>query len=255
MNILFCEEPTCLIDKFVPTVNNFNIFFKCYCYDNFKVDKKDKVEIKSLVPESTYYQNQSLHIIDDLNLIPIENKDIRNIFSDLDFLSISKKMLSNTLNSDQKNLLKKLYLTKLNNYQPDIIFCFNHMNKIFNELYPKALVLSVESGIFSRVPFMSTLFYDPCGISQFSFLNKYKKEIQKFEISKEQNDTINNFKQELVSIIDQNNPFSEQIQEYVSKFRYNVLVPLQFLGIPNVEVETDFKSFFEYMSYIMDNIP
>ena len=217
----------------------------------------NKIEYKAFFHEIAYQNRNKLLFNEYTEVKYVSNKEIRNIFpQNLAFTDIHNKELSiNGLTKTEIENIKKLYLSKFENWEPDIIYSIGCTPPYLQEIFPNSLILTQENAIFSsRFPFMRTIFNDPLGFGRFDFLHKYKNEIWNFQISEDNNKKIEKLKKTVISIIDEFNPIKQKILTFKKKFNKLILVPLS-SGCNHIGAECDFKSEYEYLDYIFENIP
>jgi hypothetical protein len=211
------------------------------------------IEVRTLVSEFHYWQNQKHHNLDKLNIVPIFDGEYLNIFeANLTFADIWRKIVSNDLSQIERANYKEVILRKLGGWKPDIAVYhgadfFN--NVILPDAFPDVLIMTADNAIFSRPPFMRSLFYAP-NFPAGSFTFRYKQEINNFELSVKQNKIIEELKHSIVQIIDANMPdcYKEFNKNIRNKFDKIVLLPMY-------GQETLTEDEFLYFKRVMEKIP
>ncbi|MDR2436661.1 MAG: hypothetical protein LBD17_01120 [Endomicrobium sp.] len=229
MKILLFQEMSCCT-SFLASVA-YNHFYRWLIEPMLK-DGQD-VEVKTLLPESAYWHNQKHHNLDNLNIIPVFDNEYLDLFSEnLTFGEIEKKIYENDLSIEEKNNYKNLIFKKTgSDWKPDIII--SHMPPelsgvaILSDIFPDALAMGTDNGVFSRPPFMRSLFYAPYSPTG-PFMFRYKEEINDFKLSVKQNEIIEELKQSIVKIVDANTPdqYKEFSKNIRNKFDKVVLLPM-----------------------------
>lgn len=254
--LLYCDQ-TGELDATQLSISAIYYHFNEWLFKNLK--NKEDVEVKTLLPEISYIESflikpEEAAEIASLNIIPITDKEIREAFkAHSSFHDIREEAFINDLNLEQKEYLKSLIKGKLGGWEPDVIICFPIAYRFLSYIYPQALVLEQENAIFSRPPFMRTLFYDPCFDSGVYFFNKYIDEIKNFKITKEQEEQVQYLKNRIKEIIHENNPLTSIIDIYKKKFDKLVLLPLTCF-----RPLSDFYEFaddYDLLSHVMENVP
>lgn len=265
MKILLYNDQTIALDSCQKSI--MAIFYHFYLWLSESLLKHQDVEIKTIVPEITYEQYLKYNKMEnlpvspdkfknmsDLNFIPLTDKELKKTFDpNSSFHDIYEKIFADDLDSKQRDYFSKLLKDKLGDWVPDIIIEFPVYAKFLSSVYPSALNLLEENAIFSRYPFMRTMYYDPCGAFGYNFLNKFKDEIKNFKITEAQVKQVQDLKDNVVKIIDENNPFAELLKEYKNKYKKLVLLPL--CGTIPIGDEYNFKNDYNLLSYVLENVP
>lgn len=123
------------------------------------------------------------------------------------------------------------------------------------KLYPDAKIFHMEYSIFSRKPFPQTWYLDCCGMFEYSFLHKYQKEIQDIELDEKQTALVRALQEASMKFFEKNNIFTEKIQNLRKKFKYLVLLPLQFSQYYSFDCLTGYKNQFDFLCGCLDDIP
>ena len=174
------------------------------------------------------------------------------------FLYNSEELLSfwyrenapKSLSNYYKNLLKG----KIDSFIPDIIITFTPI-PFLKELYPKAKILYFEYSFISRLPFYETWFLDPCGVYDYSYLNQYANYIKQYRLNEKEAFLLNKLKKTCKEVFLNNNPFKERVNKIKNDYNKVILLPLQFSRYYSFDCQVKFKSQYEYMIYILDNLP
>ncbi len=253
MKILLYQEPTTAISLPYP----MSLVCKDHLYNWIAknlLQYKD-VEIRTIVSELSYIQNQEYHHIDELNPICFKDEYLQEIFPEV--LSIKEMMLkifNNELSEDEYSTFQRIMKDfVLENWEPDIVLSYPIHNDLLRKTYPNALHMLVENGIFSRPPFnlVRTLRYEPIHFLN-GFLNKFKSEINNFSITDEQKLSLRVFKNELRKLVDENNPKKNILEQLKTQYRYILLCPIP---TDNLYKETKYNDQYLYLLDILNKIP
>lgn len=143
---------------------------------------------------------------------------------------------------------------KFSEFLPDVIITFSPA-PFFTKAFPSALLLHMELSIFSRPPYPSTWYFDPVGMLASSFIRSFEQEISGYSLNPEERRMVFDFKSECKSLIREKSPFKNILQEEKQKFRYLVLLPLQFSGFYGFDGNSRFKSQYEYITFVLEKTP
>ena len=210
------------------------------------------INVRTIVSETIYQSNQINHKLDHLNLIPITNNEMREIFTDNEsFEHITILLGDRLLSQNQENHFAKLIKEKLDGYEPDITYSI-YVLPMIKDIFPNALCLRTESALFSRPPFMRTIFFTNHDSISTSFLSEHAHEIRNFQITKEQENIIINFKKQLIQLIEDRSPIKNEIEKVKRKFKKLILFPLTYIG---EEEDDTYANELDYFFKIMDTIP
>ena len=163
-------------------------------------------------------------------------------------LEILRKWYEKSYTNEDMDVYKNLILTKFKENSFDIIITFSPVEYL-KKIYPSALFLHYEYGMFSRKPYPRTYYLDPVDSNGSSYINKYYLDIQNTTIA-EENEFLE-FLEKLNDVILKNNPFEKEIKELRKKYKYLVLLPLQASNFWIFDFETEYKSQFEYLEDVL----
>ena len=252
MKILLYYEATTFAESMNETGSLNLIRDHLYNWCGKSLLTNSQCDIKFIVSEATYYKNKEKNIIDEKNMIVITDDDIIETFNHgQTFKETYLKIFHNELTQEEVNNYNNLIRKKLGTWVPDLIVTFPIQNDYLKKLYPNALVLNNENGIFSRPPFMRTLRYEPFNYTK-NFTNIYKQEIQNYKITKRQEQKVRNFKNSLIEIIEKNNPYKSLLENLRKKYKYLILLPII---TDNGYRESDSNDEFVYLNNFLRNIP
>ena len=164
---------------------------------------------------------------------------------------IEEKWFNKTYSEKEMEDYKKIMLNKFEKENFDIIVSFAPVPYL-KEIYPKALVLNYEFGIFSREPFPLTFFLDPVGPGGYSYIKENGlKVIEDINLSDKEKKDFANFKKKIKEIVLKNNPFKEKIKKLREKYKYIILLPLQGSNFYLFNPQKDYKTQFEYLEDVL----
>ena len=239
--------------EFIPMTAFYDHFYRWF------IDclPKDKIEVKFLMCEDDYRENEKTHILDMLNPVLLDKESLKYIFDDLDYINLFVKTNQNELTDEELNKLKKISDSIFKDWKPDIVLCMGAVNSknIWGEIFPNALCLSSENGIFSRFPFSRTIAYDPFGTCPFNFMIKYADKIKNFKISFKQNLEIEKFKRDFQKIFNKCSIVDKEMREYKKRFRRIMLLPLVGFTFNRLLQDSIFEKDRDIVEYVLKNIP
>ena len=218
---------------------------------------KDKADVKFLLYEKQYKENQELKLINNYSMKSLTEIDINYIFQqDLTYEQIYEKIHFGNFEKDEQKRLKNVFIDKFGEWIPDIIVIqgFYSTELIWKDIFPQALCLSQENGIFSRYPFYRTLCYEPYNTIFNSFFNKYKENIEFFSINSKENKSIKNFKKSFTKLIDNISPIKEELKYYKRKFKKIILLPLIWTGAEVIKKECFYNTEFDFIKFVLSKI-
>lgn len=214
-------------------------------------------DFRIVISETIYYQLDE-ETLARINPIVIFDKELRDIF-DNKFIShneVIEKFYYGDLTEKNLQDLKALYYQKLEGFEPDIVMQFEYRNKSYDTIFPNAFKLTFQGGLFKRGLGPETYIIDPCGSFKDSSLNIFSEEINNFQITERENGIIENFKRRINSLIKENTSFvGSVLAPYREKFDYLVLLPLQISNHFGFDTEIGFKTQYDYLEYVLDNVP
>ena len=246
MKILLSSMCPLVGQSFQSFINHFYDWFGMYLIG-------EKCEFRFLLKEEYFVENLKQHIFDNLNPIILTNNEEKIILPDS---AGGKNWYNfNGLNDVEKGRLKEFLDFKLGNWTPDIIISQGISSENFwNGVYPNAMCLIQENGIFSRSPYPRTLSYDPFSTRN-TFLNRFSKDILSIKIDEKQKNSVKKFKKELVALLEKNNSISGEIVKIKEKFRKTVLLPLSGNFINHYMDDSKYTNDFDLLEYVLKNVP
>ena len=238
--------------------------------------KTTDFEIKLIIPQTAFFQYQyykKLSVADRKkfssldgerlipfyeamkdNIIPIGDDELRNCFPDhMSLDEIYGATLEKRITPEQTANLKKVILGKLGNWRPDMVVAYPLTLNWLHDIFENTPVLVNEWAIFSRAPLPRSIYFDPCGSLDFSFLNKFKQEIQNYQLTEEQNRQVEAFKRKFVSLMNERMNVLFLMNPYLKKFEKLILVPL--VGSYRVKDMSGFPDDATIIQEVMEKVP
>ena len=191
----------------------------------------NKFEVKFLMNEEDFVENQKTHDVDILNPILLPKKSVDYIFQDCNekiYLNLYNKIHYEGLSDKEVQRFKEVADEIFGDWKPDIIMYQSYVDTkaVWGKIFPNALYLTTDNSIFSRPPFARAVVYDPFNTTPYNFLTRFENEIKNFKISKWQNLQVNKFKYDLKYLIKKYSKIKQEMTYYKTKFKKTLLLPL-----------------------------
>ncbi len=252
MNILLYYEVSVFTDGFsgFPSIEGIKYHLDKYC--GSALLKNKDVDIKMIIPEICSFYNSKNHVLDKFNPITIYDNELLKCYDNkYTFGKIWQKVFLDNLTDTERENCAKLFKSKLGDWVPDLIITFPTNNRSLDKAFPNALQVNNENGIFSRYPFMRTLRFEPLGYVS-NFTNKFVDKIKNYTITDEENAKVDNFRTQIIELIEKYNPYKKQIAKLKKKFKYLVLLPII---TDNFSEEANCDDSFLYLDSVLQKIP
>ena len=166
-------------------------------------------------------------------------------------LEILKKWYYNDYSEEEMRVYKNILIDKFCKVNFDIIITFSPIPYL-KEIYPEALILHYEYGMFSRKPFPTTYYLDPIGTGGYAYLDKFFNTInENFNFDETDEKIWNNFLNKVNKLILSNNPFKEEMEQIKTRYDKVILLPLQFNNHYLFDFQTNYSSQFEYLEDVL----
>ncbi|MCP3942061.1 MAG: HAD-IA family hydrolase [Desulfobacteraceae bacterium] len=253
MNILYYLEPWIEVDS--PHMKFMN--FKNQLADQIiplLCENKD-VKVSVILGDMTYsmIMESNHELIPHLNFFVISQRELKKVYPN--YLEATHSWYHEDYSDEKSNLMQALIKNKLGDYSPDIILSFLSPAPFLKKLFPHAPLIYQEFGIFSRDPFPKSYYLDMHGIFSNSFLSKFSEELLHLPTSQKSIQFIGAIRKKLLKErLSATNPFRKKKFGKGSKFKYTVLLPLQFSNYFGFDCPSGFRTQFEYLTFVLDNI-
>lgn len=251
MKIVYYFEPWIELGR--PSLRYHNLRYQIGPQIRNLKEKYQNLDITIVLGEGTYAQCQRDNFaVWGVPFKVISEASLRSIFSD--YFSASMCLNSNNLTDDEMQKFFCLLESVIGGEAPDIIVSFLSPLYFLKEFWPDTLTLYAEFGIFSRVPFPRTFYLDPQGMFQFGYLRKFETELAALQPSVQQRELLASFRKAALNDgIKAHSPLQKHRSE-LSKFKYNVLLPLQFSRYFGFEGSCPFATQYDFLVYVLDHI-
>lgn len=170
------------------------------------------------------------------------------------FLEATSAWYTNSYTKEQIDYYIELMRAKLCQDKFDVIITFTPV-PFLQALYPNARILHMEYSIFSRQPFPLTWYLDPAGLHKYSFLSKYKGELQNIELSAQEREYVRRLQDTCLDAFSERNIFKKDTARLREQYKFLVLLPVQFSQYYLFDCLTKWKSQFDYVTGCLEQIP
>lgn len=251
MKILINIEPASIHDVFVPSIF---VYKELYSRLSFLSESFD---VKFLISERIFFQAKEENYKLPENFICIPDSDYRKSFENefISHLDIVKQLYFGVFTNKIVLNLKEMYGKHFQDWVPDIIISYELYNKAFDYVFQNAVKLTYTGGFFKREILPLSLVFDVTGCVGQSFFCRFSENFKSLKLTDENNSKIIKLKNEFQNIISANNPLKTIMSEYRKKFDYLILLPLQISNHFGFDCECDFKTQWDVVTYVLDNIP
>ncbi|WP_312996568.1 hypothetical protein [Leclercia sp.] len=186
----------------------------------------------------------------------IRQKHLRKIYCD--YHSASLSWYKNDYTEEQLNTMVTLVHDIVQDFIPDIIMTWESPIPFMKTAYPNALVVYENYGAISRHPFPTTQAIDFFGLFKDSYSAKLKNSIENNEtlipdLTNRQKNNLSNIREKIKKALNFSNPFAHLDLKEKEK-KHIALVPLQVSGYYAFDGNVPYRSQFDYLCHILDNV-
>ncbi len=139
-------------------------------------------------------------------------------------------------------------------YEPDVIISFAP-SPFFAELYPNAVLLYHEYGVFSRSPYPETYYFDPYGTTSRNFVSIFADRIN---AERPESDgfleALGEFRRVVVESLRSNEVVGRYFSELRKLYRRLLLVPLGYEGFADGRINFPYQTQLEMVEHILDSV-
>lgn len=211
-----------------------------------------KAELKAVVSEIAAWQGKDDPRFKGVELVSIDYGELCEIFAEAK--SLDAMMLRNFGKGFTDEELRRFHRTlsaKLGDWTPDIVLCYPTNVAPFRTLYPNALCLTAENGLFSRKPFPRSLRYEAIDFMN-GFPSRFRDELRRFEVTDADRGEIQRLRDGLRTILGGINPLAKQLSDFRQRYPHTVLAPVP---ASNVYGEADFDDQFLWLRNVLEHLP
>ncbi|ALV91150.1 MULTISPECIES: HAD-IA family hydrolase [Pantoea] len=180
-------------------------------------------------------------------IIPIKQCDISN--SNLKNVNVEKNLYENCFETELE--LKKLLRDKIP-LDLDCIISWETPIDFLKHDYPNTLLVHQMPGFLSRVPFPELLTFDSEGLFN---KGKINSDISNYKANPKSAELLGYIRNDLLSFIEEHNPFERCELDPESEFEKLILLPLQITDQYSFLSETNYKNQLDLMIDVLSNTP
>ena len=224
MRVLIYADPPRLYDTFLPSLRVMRDHLFEFCGKALLAS--GRVEIKAVVSEIAKRQADEAGGIGGIDLLEMPYVNLLELHPGCRSLqTMQLDFFLHGAEDEPSRRLSEWLLPRLHGWEPDVVLSFPAQAAPFARIFPKALCLTMENGIFSRFPFPRTLRFEPIDFAN-GFLNRYRDRIWNFPIDESARAAVGRFRKELTDLLAGECPFRAQLEEARQRFCHLVLCPV-----------------------------
>lgn len=166
-------------------------------------------------------------------------------------MELLEKWYNQSYSKDEIDKYKDIVNKKIGKISYDVIIAFSPVPYL-KLLYPNALILYYEYGMFSRNPYSPTYYLDPEGPGGYSYISKnYDRILKKPTFFKKEKQIFLEKIKKMNNFVLKDNPFEEDMKKIKKSFQYLILLPLQFNNYYLFDLLSEYKTQFEYLEDVL----
>jgi hypothetical protein len=138
-------------------------------------------------------------------------------------------------------------------FEPDVVIAFGIQSDFLAELWPKALLLHIETGAYSRNPYPASLYFDHLGVYRHSAVGKAGKRLRGDATLAGETVLVSKIRNHFQRVLVSTDPF--QHQNFVPNYRNIILLPLQVSNHYSFDEHVPYRSQFEFLLDVLSRTP
>lgn len=139
-------------------------------------------------------------------------------------------------------------------FTPDVILTWTPSDHL-RAVYPDALILHTENGLFSREPYPPFQFFDPQGLYGRSILATHAEGLRGIAANERERAWLEGFRARVRAHHAGGTVFHELERSMRAKYRKLVLLPLQFAGEAGFDLNAPFRNQGEFLWHVLERLP
>lgn len=250
IKVLFYAEPALLYDVFMPSSQAMRDHLSRFCGE--ALGRSGRFELKAVVSEIAKAQLEAEGGLGSIELLALPYAELQAVFphaKSLDALRFS--FFRGELEASGERRLSAWMARTLGGWIPDIVLAFPTQTSVLRRVFPAALCLTMENGIFSRMPFMRSLRFEPVDFMN-GFLDRYRERIWNYPIGDRERETVTGFRRRLAAELENACPYRQELTAARARFSHLVLAPVPPAN-PYGEAEWDDQ--FLWLSGVLSRLP
>ena len=249
MKVLFYADPAKTFEHYVYSAALLQAHLMNYC--GTALLRSGKVEVRAIISEIAEFQKRGGEWLAGLETIDFPIRLLREIFPGCRSMNqILLRYFKGEMDGDERARFEGAVRRLLGGWTPDVVIAYPTQAAAFGRIFPNALCLSVENGIFSRAPFPRTLRFEPVDFMN-GFLNRFRDEIWNFPVDESQRAQVEAFRRRLSDWLAAHCPHARELRELRKRFRHLVLCPVP---TANFYGEAEWDDQFLWLTDCMDRI-
>lgn len=210
-------------------------------------------DVRLMIGEDMLYtiKNKNLSINCVINTVNLQ--DLYKIFPN--HYEAHKLQFNKSETNEQMIGFSKLIHKTLKGWTPEYIISFTTPVSAWQSIFPNALCLQFENGIFSREPYPYLCQLDPFGFLKNSYPAIFLNELRNQEINQKQYERVANFKDKFIEqVFSKHNPMTRD--EFCDgKYEKLLLVPLSYNGVVINDEASEFKNQLDFLLHVLYRTP
>lgn len=224
MKILFYADPARIYDMFLPSLkvmldHLLNFFGRALL-------RTGQVEIRAVMPSVACWQAESQpEALEGVRVVGMSLDDLRRIFAECRSLDEMQLAFFRAAEVPWQARLADWFDRALGGWEPDVVLAFPTETAPLRRIFPRALALTVENGVFSRMPFPRSLRFEPVGFMN-GFLSRYRERIWNFPVGAAERTAVQDFCRCLRERLAAGSPCRRRLEEARARYRRLALCPV-----------------------------
>lgn len=215
--------------------------------------QRSGVQIKIVIGEGTFQKCQNDgYDFENCEVIVLTQNELRHI--SLNYLSASNLLFKRE--ESVSKVYAELMAEKLNDWIPDVVVSFLAPLPDLSEIWKDVTTIYAEFGIFSRVPYPRTFYFDHHGMFRNSALRVFSHELLNGKPNPEDVEHLRNFRNNyLYPFYLKRRILDHELAKKSSGFEIKLLLPLQFSNYFGFDSCSNYADQFDFLISILDSIP
>lgn len=138
-------------------------------------------------------------------------------------------------------------------FQPDVVIVFGIQADFLAKVWPKALLLHVETGAYSRNPYPFSMYFDHLGMYRHSIVGRAGDRLRAGDTTAEERRFVSAFRSNFATALSAINPFRQH--DLRARFRRLCLLPLQVSNDYSFDEHAPYRTQFEFLHDVLSATP
>src|SRR5215217_4302335 len=183
----------------------------------------------------------------------IPSEDLRQVFPD--YASAADSLARGTHTDAQARAMIDLIYRALGNRQPDVFVSFLSPAPFVERLWADTLVLFAEFGMFSRIPYPRSFYFDAFGMFGQSYIARFASELQALKPAPESQAALAALRGTILKKALKPNLPKLDVFSRMKRNRHNVLLPLQFSRYFGFDTCCGYASQYDFLVDVLERTP